>query len=155
MSYHSFIRRLHPIAGGVGLATIAIFQVSTLLVETFGSPADIAAVKIAILWALPLLIASLASAGATGFRLSTADREGRAVKIARMKQIARNGLLVLVPAAFFLAWKAASHTFDVWFYSVQAAEFLAGAVNFALLACNMRDGLAHREGMVAFSREER
>ena len=59
----------------------------------------------------------------------------------RMPIIAANGLLVLIPAALFLSWKAATDEFDSAFYAVQALELVAGAVNFTLLALNMRDGL--------------
>tara|TARA_B100000678_G_C18161957_1_gene483430 strand:- start:918 stop:1151 length:234 start_codon:yes stop_codon:yes gene_type:complete len=59
----------------------------------------------------------------------------------RMPVIAANGLLVLIPAALFLSWKAGADEIDSAFYAVQALELLAGAVNFTLLALNMRDGL--------------
>jgi hypothetical protein len=62
-------------------------------------------------------------------------------KIKRMPLIAANGILVLVPAALFLAYKAGRAEFDALFYAVQALELLAGAANVALLGLNMRDGL--------------
>jgi hypothetical protein len=55
--------------------------------------------------------------------------------------IAANGLLILIPAALFLASKARHGEFDTAFYSVQAIELIAGAANIMLLALNMRDGL--------------
>ena len=58
-----------------------------------------------------------------------------------MPIIAANGILVLAPAAMFLAAKAAADEFDASFCAVQAIELLAGPVNFALLGFNMRDGL--------------
>lgn len=58
-----------------------------------------------------------------------------------MPIIALNGVLVLVPAAFFLAWRSAAGVFDGSFYAVQAIELAAGAANLVLLALNMRDGL--------------
>ncbi|ABC22243.1 lipoprotein [Rhodospirillum rubrum] len=142
MSHRSPLHRLHPLAGGLGLVTIVVFQLATVLVEAFGLPADIAAVKVAILWSLPVLILFLAGAGASGARLSQANQDMSALKAARMKVVAGNGLLILVPAAFFLAWKAEAQAFDFWFYAVQAVELGAGAVNLVLLARNMRDGLA-------------
>lgn len=54
--------------------------------------------------------------------------------------IAANGILVLVPAALFLASKARAAEFDAAFYGVQALELIAGAVNIILLGLNMRDG---------------
>ncbi len=62
-------------------------------------------------------------------------------KIRRTQLIAANGILVLMPAAFFLAAKAKGGEFDAVFYSVQALELFAGAANIALLGLNMRDGL--------------
>jgi hypothetical protein len=58
-----------------------------------------------------------------------------------MSIIAGNGLLILVPSAFYLASKAAAGDFDAWFYGVQALELAAGATNIALMALNVRDGL--------------
>ena len=50
-------------------------------------------------------------------------------------------MLVLIPSALFLAWKASAGAFDAAFYAVQAVELIAGAVNVTLLSLNMRDGL--------------
>ncbi|MFP3758595.1 hypothetical protein SB751_32450, partial [Cupriavidus sp. SIMBA_020] len=58
-------------------------------------------------------------------------------KIRRTQLIAANGILVLMPAAFFLATKAKGGEFDAVFYSVQALELFAGAANIALLGLNM------------------
>ena len=58
-----------------------------------------------------------------------------------MPFIAANGILVLIPAALFLASKAKAGEFDTAFYAVQALELLAGPVNITLLSLNMRDGL--------------
>jgi hypothetical protein len=55
--------------------------------------------------------------------------------------IAANWLLILIPAALFLAYKARIGEFDTAFYSVQAIELNAGAANIVLLALNMRVGL--------------
>lgn len=58
-----------------------------------------------------------------------------------MKIIAANGLLVLLPCAFYLYGKAASGEMDTSFYALQALELVAGAINFSLMALNFRDGL--------------
>jgi len=58
-----------------------------------------------------------------------------------MKIVAANGLLILLPSAFVLASWANAGRFDAMFYALQGVELLAGAVNFSLLALNMRDGL--------------
>lgn len=62
-------------------------------------------------------------------------------KIKRMPYIAVNGILILIPSAFFLASKASAAEFDTSFYVVQALELVAGAINITLLNINMRDGL--------------
>jgi hypothetical protein len=58
-----------------------------------------------------------------------------------MRFIGMNGMLVLVPAAFFLHSKATVAEFDALFYAVQAVELVAGAVQLAPLGGNLRDGL--------------
>ena len=62
-------------------------------------------------------------------------------KIKRMPLIAANGILVLIPSALFLAFKAKAAEFDGAFYAVQTLELAAGAANITLLALNMREGL--------------
>jgi hypothetical protein len=51
------------------------------------------------------------------------------------------GVLILIPAALFLASKARAGEFDTAFYAVQVIELVTGAVNITLLGLNMRDGL--------------
>lgn len=137
------IRAIHAVAGGLGPAIIAVFMASTVAVEVAGDVAAVVAVKRAIAWGLLLLVPVLATAGGTGFRLAGGAKAGPAArKAARMRVVAANGVLVLVPAALFLAGRAAAGRFDGLFYAVQAAELLAGATNLVLLGLNLRDGLA-------------
>ena len=136
------LKTLHPLAGAVALATVATFWLATFLVELLGSPAAVAAVKTAIPWGFALLIPALAATGGTGFALAKGRRVGLiGAKRKRMPVIAANGVLVLVPAALFLAAKARAGEFDAGFYAVQAVELAAGALNIALLGLNMRDGM--------------
>src|SRR5574337_993070 len=136
------IRIIHPVAGALALATIATFWLSTALSEMFASQATVAAVKTAIPWGFLILIPALAATGGSGFALAAGSRAGLVgAKIRRMPLIAANGILVLIPAALFLASKARAAEFDAAFYAVQALELAAGAVNMTLLALNMRDGL--------------
>lgn len=58
-----------------------------------------------------------------------------------MPIIAANGLVVLIPAALYLATLASHHELGTVFYSVQAIELVAGAVNLTLMSLNIRDGL--------------
>lgn len=136
------LTRLHAVAGVIGLATIATFWTTTVAVELLGSADDIAGAKLAILWAFLLLIPSLIVAAGTGFRLGRRRRGPlAAAKRNRMPLIAANGVVVLMPAAAFLAASALDGRFDAWFYAVQALELVAGATNIVLLGLQVRDGL--------------
>ena len=133
---------VHPVAGAIALLTIASFWFSTLISELSGSVEAVVAVKTAIPWGFLLLIPALAAAGGTVFSLVRGRAKGlAATKLKRMPVIAANGLLILVPSALFLAWKASAGEFDAAFYGVQAIELVAGAANLVLLGLNMRDGL--------------
>ena len=136
------LKLIHPIAGGIALITISVFWFSTLVAEIFGQTATVVTVKTMIPWGFILLIPALMVAGGSGFALSR-HWQGRLVDVKRrrMPVIVANGVLILVPAAFFLAFKAGDGQFDIWFYGVQSLELLAGAVNLAFLALNMRDGM--------------
>ena len=136
------LKRIHPVAGGLALVTIAGFWVATVWSEVFGSTAAIIAVKTAIPWGFLILIPALAATGGSGFVLSKGRRGGLVgVKVRRMRLIAANGLLVLVPSALFLAWKAGQGQLDMAFYAIQIIELVAGAANVMLIGRNMRDGL--------------
>ena len=133
---------VHPLAGTLATLLVASFWLSTLLVEAFGTHAQIIAVKLTIPWGFLLLVPALAATGSTGLIRSRGHRGGLVGrKLRRMPIIAANGAIILIPAALFLAWKADAGEFDTVFYVVQAVELLAGAVNLTLLALNMRDGL--------------
>lgn len=136
------IKIIHPVAGALVLLTITMFWLSTALSELFASEAIVIAVKTAIPWGILLLIPALAAAGGSGLALAKGRRAGLiGAKVKRMPFIAANGILVLIPAALFLAYKARAAEFDTVFYAVQALELVAGAANIALLGLNMRDGL--------------
>lgn len=136
---------VHRVAGIGALALIAVFWTSTVIVELVGSHAAVAAVKTAILWALPVMVALMAAAGGSGMAMAPRARAGVLLaKRRRMPFIAANGLLVLVPSAIFLALRAGAGQFDTAFMIVQAVELVAGAVNITLLALNARDGFALR-----------
>lgn len=143
----------HKACGTVALAMIALFWGSTVLSETAFDTVTVTAVKTAIPYGFIVLIPALMATGASGLRLAGGRRGGSVgTKLRRMPVIAANGLLVLMPAAFFLASKAQAGSFDATFYAVQALELLAGAVNLALLSLNFRDGLrltARRRGQPA------
>ncbi|MBK1650502.1 hypothetical protein [Rhabdochromatium marinum] len=135
-------KRIHPIAGALALLIILTFWIATVLAETLGDTAAIVAVKTAIPWGLLILIPALAAAGGSGFALGRGRSEDLvATKRRRMPLIAANGLLVLVPCAFFLAFKAGARELDGVFYAVQGLELVAGAINCTMLGLSLRDGL--------------
>lgn len=135
--------KLHAAAGTIALMTIATFWTSTILTELLGTHAQIATLKTGILWGMLILIPAMATAGATGAALGTKWRLPQVkVKSARMKIIAANGLLILLPSAVFLAMRAQAGMFDGWFYGIQILELIAGATNITLLTRNFRAGLA-------------
>ncbi|MDA4845537.1 hypothetical protein [Hoeflea poritis] len=134
--------RIHVIAGVVGFLTILSFWISTVSVELFASPAAVAAVKSWILYGMIVLVPAMAIAGATGMSLGRKRRDRLTkAKRTRMPVIAANGLLILVPSAFFLAGRAEAGLFDGWFYAMQTLELVAGAANIAMMGLNIRDGL--------------
>lgn len=137
--------KLHAAAGALALLTICTFWSATVITELFGDATAIAAVKNGILAGMLVLIPAMMMAGASGFSLGKGWRNPAVQrKKQRMKIIAANGILVLVPSAVFLAGKAGAGAFDTAFVAVQAIELAAGAVNITLLSLNMRDGLALR-----------
>lgn len=136
-------RTAHRVAGVLATLTIASFFLSTVLVELFGSPDAVAAVKrLIVMPGLLVLVPALAATGGSGLYLSK-FRRGRLIdaKKKRMPLIAANGLLVLIPCAVVLDRWAAIGRFDTAFYAVQALELLAGAINLALMGLNIRDGM--------------
>lgn len=136
------LKVIHPVAGAVAILIIAVFWLSTVFAELFASQETVVAVKTTIPWGLLLLVPMLAMTGGTGFVLAKGRRaELVAAKIRRMPLIAANGVLVLIPAALFLAWKARATDFDIVFYVVQLLELMAGGANIVLLGLNVRDGL--------------
>lgn len=136
------IKTIYPVAGALSIFTIATFWLSTALGELFASQATVIAIKTAIPWGFLVLVPALAAAGGSGFVLAKERRAGLiGAKIKRMPYIAANGILILIPSAFFLASKASAAEFDTSFYVVQALELVAGAINITLLGINMRDGL--------------
>ncbi len=136
------LKRIHPIAGVISFLTILTFWTSTVLSELFGSADMVAAVKETIPWGFLILVPALGITGVSGFRIAGASLEPRILKKKRrMPFIAGNGLLILVPAALYLAALASREEFGSVFYGIQAIELIAGAANLTLISLNIRDGL--------------
>jgi len=134
--------KLHGLFGSVALLCITTFWLSTVVSELLLDQASVIAVKNGVLSGMWLLIPAMAATGASGLSLAK-GRGGRLVSVKgrRMKIVAANGLLVLLPSAIVLASWANAGRFDGAFYALQCVELLAGAVNIGLLGLNMRDGL--------------
>jgi hypothetical protein len=133
---------LHAAAGVVALLCIVTFLTSTVWVELTGGAEEVAGVKRAIVYGLAVLIPAMALVGISSSRLAGRARAAAvAAKQRRMRLIAMNGLLVLVPAAVILDRLAAAGAFGTMFYLVQGAELIAGPTNLVLLGLNFRDGL--------------
>lgn len=134
--------RIHAIAGGIAFLTILTFWTSTVISELFASHQAIASVKQMILYGMVILIPALAITGGSGMAMGRKRTDTPAVaKKKRMPLIAANGLLILVPSAFYLASKAAVGSFDTWFYGIQVLELIAGTANLAMMGLNIRDGM--------------
>ena len=90
--------------------------------------------------------------GGSGFSLAR-GRHSPAIdrKRWRMKIIAANGLLVLLPLAILLYRRADEGLLDGVFYAMQTLELLAGSTQLTLLALNFRDGrkLSRRKRLAA------
>ena len=123
----------------------AAFLLASACAELTRSPAVVSSVKQGIVLTVPALAAAVAASVASGRFLAGRSRH-RIVrrKLARMRFVAPNALLVLVPAAVALDRLAASGQFGAPFVMVQAIEFAAGAANVVLLTLNARDGLGLR-----------
>lgn len=136
------LRILHRVAGGVAFILIASFWLATVVVELMGSTGQITMVKTAIAWGLILLVPCLAATGGSGFALAHGHIVGPiAVKLRRMKLIAANGIVVLVPCAITLALFAQRGQIDGLFMGIQMLELFAGLINLVLIGLNIRDGV--------------
>ncbi|MEQ5870759.1 hypothetical protein J4E08_12710 [Sagittula sp. NFXS13] len=135
-------KTIHPIAGTIALITILSFWLSTAWSEIFAGEQAVTTVKTWVPYGFLVLLPALMAAGGSGFRLGRKMR-GPVVhaKKERMPFIAANGILILIPCALYLSFKAQAGAFDMAFYVVQVIELLAGAANISLLTLNMRDGL--------------
>ncbi len=135
--------KVHGLAGIIAFLTIALFWTSTVYSELLTDYTTVAAVKAAIVKGMFVLVPAMAIVSTSGMSLGGKRRDGLSfAKKKRMPIIAANGLLILLPAAFYLEFKASSGAFDRIFYAVQLLELIAGAANLIMMSLNIRDGLA-------------
>lgn len=134
-------RKIHAAAGILSFLFIATFWSSTVVSELFLSQSAVTSVKVAITYAFIAFIPCMAITGATGFAMAGKSTFPILVaKRRRMPITGANGVLLLVPAAFFLSIKAQAGEIDSWFYAVQGLELLVGVINLFLMGLNIRDG---------------
>jgi len=134
--------KIHAVAGLVGFLAISTFWTSTAFSELFGTQDTIVATKTMVLNGMFILIPAMVIVGMSGMAMGRRRKDAAATaKKKRMPIIALNGLLILLPAAFYLQSRAASGSFDFQFYLVQGLELIAGALNITLMGLNIRDGL--------------
>lgn len=135
------ITKIHPIAGVIGFLTILTFWTSTAYSELFGTHAIIATVKGMVLYGMFILVPAMAIVGASGMYMGSRRKDAPArAKKKRMPFIALNGLLILLPLAFYLESKASIGAFDTTFYILQVIELIAGATNLYLMGLSIRNG---------------
>lgn len=133
--------KIHALAGVIGFLTILSFWSSTLYSELFGSHETVAYVKTMILKGMFILIPAMIVVGASGMNLGRRRKDAKTLaKKKRMPFIGVNGIIVLLPTAFFLQSKAVAGEFDTAFYIIQIIELFAGATNLILMGLNIRDG---------------
>ncbi len=133
---------LHAASGTLAMLCIASFWVSTAVSELFLDHSAVAFVKRAIVFGLFLLVPLLILTVLTGTILGKGRKEPLiAKKTRRMRVVAANGLLVLVPAALVLNGMGAAGRFDAAFFAVQSVELAVGIVQMVLMGLNLRDGL--------------
>ena len=134
--------KIHAAAGGIAFLTILTFWTSTVFSELFASHVTVVMVKGLILQGMFILIPAMIIVGGSGMSMGAKRQDEPALrKKKRMPIIALTGLLVLLPAAFYLEMKASGGAFDSWFYTVQLVELIAGGSNLTLMFLNIRDGL--------------
>ncbi|MEC4727346.1 hypothetical protein HWQ46_17500 [Shewanella sp. D64] len=134
--------KLHLLAAITAILCIASFFSFSLLGEIFGSHAFISQIKSSIVFpGLFILIPAMAITGITGNLLAKGNK-GKVIKQKqlRIKIVAANGILILLPAALVLNHWAQAGQFDLSFYLLQAVELITGATNLYLLTKNAMAG---------------
>lgn len=136
------LSKIHAAFGAAALLIIAIFLTATITTLVIGDKYLIAMAKLGIAWGLLALIPMLILTGFSGNHLGQNMRGALiGAKQKRMKIIAFNGLIFLVPSALILLPLAMQGQGGPLYWAIQSIELLAGATNITLLGLNMREGL--------------
>ena len=144
------IMKVHKSVAALSLLLIASFWISSAAAELSGSVQVIIFAKWFVLIGMFALVPAMATTGLTGRRLAgRRSSEVLSGKLKRIKAMAACGIVLLIPLAVYLWWKATSGEFDAWFYAAQMLEFAAGAVNLLLGILNMSAGVSLRRQRLA------
>lgn len=132
----------HAAAGTLAMLLVTAFLIGTVYAELTLDEALIAETKRLVLYGLCLLIPAMAITGGSGFSLAS-GRVGGIVeaKKKRMRLIAANGMLVMLPSAIWLHMQASARQLGTAFAIVQAIEIAGGLLQLTLLGRNFRDAL--------------
>ena len=134
-------RGVHTFASMGALGLIATFFSATVAVELFGSYDAVAVVKRSIWYGIFVLIPLMAVAGITGNLLAKGkDNPLINEKKRRMPLIALNGIVVLIPAAYWLDTLASRGEFTSLFYLIQGVELFFGGLNIFLMSRSVIGG---------------
>jgi len=145
-----FYMRFHFIAGIIVLIILSSFWVSLITADFFLGHEAVAQVRLGIVYALILLIPSMIAVKVTGAKIGVTRMSDIRVqqKKKRATWMAINGVLIMVPAAFFLNYKASSGEFDTVFYIVQGIELFVGSFQYYFVLKNFRMGMLLRKERV-------
>jgi|GEM_PF-2941081 len=138
----------HFFTGILVLGTLTTFWLALIISDFFLDQDALAQVRLGIVYALILLIPSMIAVKATGSKLG-ADRITNDVRIQHKKKratwMAINGALIMVPAAFFLNYKASHDEIDLAFRVVQGIELFVGSFQYYFVLKNFRVGMTLRK----------
>lgn len=137
------MNRPHLIAAVLVLAILTSFWGAIVISDFFLDQDALAVVRQGIVYALIVLIPAMIAVKVTGSKLGK-PRIETDVRIQNKKKkatlMAVNGVLIMVPAAFFLNYKASIGEFDMVFRVVQVIELLVGSFQYYFVVTNFKVG---------------
>ncbi len=145
------MNQAHRITAILVLAILTAFWGAIFISDFFLGHEALVKVRQGIVYALIVLIPSMIAVKMTGGKLG----HGRIsdVRVQQKKKratlMAVNGALIMVPAAFFLNYKASHGEIDTIFRLVQGLELLVGSFQYYFVTSNFKTGLALRQESMA------
>jgi len=138
----------HFIAGITVLIILTLFWLAIIISDFFLGHEALVLVRQGIVYALIVLIPAMIAVKVTGGILGK-DRIHSDPRVRDKKKratwMAINGVLVMVPAAFFLDYKASANEIDLVFRVVQSIELLVGSFQYYFVITNFRVGMTLRK----------